>query len=194
MTVTAMSPRRPASLLAALTIVFVLVLGARAHATSYLELTPDQMLDKAAIVFVGKVSDTTVKLLSGQPWTQVTFDVETPIEGVPTDANGNAKGPVQLSFLGGNAAIGPSLTVSGMPQFQNGDRVLIFAYHQDYASPIVGYRQGLWRVTAAGLVDEDGRQLSIDDNGNLVAGGSGAALQDVVDAIRTLLGSKAATP
>ena len=174
--------------------VLVLTLLAGAHATTYLQLTPAQMLDRADLVFVGTVSDVSVAVRGGRPWTDVTFDVGTPLEGIPTDADGKASGPETLSFLGGNAAGGPSLTVSGMPQFQNGDHVLLFAYDQAYASPIVGFRQGVWRVTDAGLVDEDGRQLSVDKNGDLVAEGSGAPLPQVVDAIRKLLGPKATAP
>lgn len=165
-----------------------------AHATTYQALTPAQMLDKADIVFVGTVSDVSVSVRGGRPWTDVTFDVGSPLEGVPVDADGKARGPEKLSFLGGDAVGGPSLTVGGMPRFTTGERVLIFAYDQAYASPIVGFRQGLWRVTAAGLTDEDGRQLSLDGNGELVAGGSGAPLQQIVDAIAKRLGSKAGTP
>lgn len=171
-----------------------LMLAAGAHATTYARLTPGQMLDKADIVFVGTVSNVSVSVRGGRPWTDVSFDVETPIEGVPVNAAGKPSGPERLSFLGGDAVGGPSLTVSGMPQFQSGDRVLVFAYDQAYASPIVGFRQGLWHVTAAGLVDEEGRQLSVDANGALVAGGSGAPLQQIVDAVRKLLGPKATAP
>lgn len=165
-----------------------------AHATTYLQLTPGQMLAKADLVFVGTVSDVTVNVRDGRPWTDVEFTVETPIEGVPLDADGRPSGPETLSFLGGDAAGGPSLAVGGMPQFEKGERVLVFAYDQAYASPIVGFRQGLWRVTAAGLLDEGGRQLSVDANGALVSGGSGAPLQQIVDAVRKLLGPKATTP
>ena len=178
----------------ALPFALALALAASAHATTYLRLTPPQMLAKADIVFVGTVSDVSVAVHGGRPWTEVSFDVTTPLEGIPVDANGNPTGPAQLSFLGGDAAGGPSLTVSGMPQFQNGERVLVFAYDQAYASPIVGFRQGLWKVTSAGVVDEDGRQLSVDANGDLVAGGSGAPLDQIVKTITKLLGSKASTP
>lgn len=162
-----------------------------AHATTYLQLAPGQMLDKADIVFVGTVSSVSVSVKDGRPWTAVTFDVGIPIEGIPTDANGKATGPKVLSFLGGDAAGGPALTVSGMPEFKQGERVLVFAYDQAYASPIVGFRQGLWQVTDAGLVGLDGRRLSLDANGKLVAGGAGAPLQQIVAAIDKHLGPKA---
>jgi len=162
-----------------------------ARATTYLRLGPDQMLDKADIVFVGTVSSVSVSVKNGRPWTAVTFDVGTPIEGIATDANGKATGPKVLSFLGGDATGGPALTVSGMPSFKDGERVLVFAYDQAYASPIVGFRQGLWQVTDAGLVGLDGRRLSLDANGDLVAGGAGAPLQQIIAAIVKHLGAKA---
>jgi hypothetical protein len=165
-----------------------------AHATTYLALTPSQMLGKANIVFVGTVSSISVTVRAGRPWTDVSFNVATALEGVPVDGKGNPTGPVQLSFLGGDAAGGPALIVGGMPHFQSGETVLVFAYDQSYASPIVGFRQGLWRVTSAGVVDEDSRPLSVDANGELSAGGPGASLAQIVAAIRHQLAAKAGTP
>lgn len=191
----ARATRRPVrTLRASLAAVLALTLWAGAHATTYLALTPMQMLDKADLAFAGTVSSVSVTVRDGRPWTDVGFEVTAPLKGVATDATGKAKGPVTLSFLGGDAPGGPSLTVGGMPHFENGERVLIFAYRQAYASPIVGFRQALWRVTAAGVVDEEGRPLSVDGDGNLVTGGSGATLQQIVDAIDKHLGRTAATP
>lgn len=194
MTVRSCPAGGPSRALFALVGALALALGTLGHATTYLQLTPVQMVDKADIAFVGTVSGVSVTVRGDRPWTDVSFDVQTPLEGVATDANGHATGPVQLSFLGGDAAGGPSLTVGGMPAFHEGERVLVLAYNQAYASPIVGFRQGLWIVTAAGVRDEDGRQLSVDGQGKLVAGGSGASLQQIVTAIRDQLSSKGNAP
>jgi hypothetical protein len=169
------------------------VLGAPAGATTYLRLTPQAMLGKASLVFVGTVAEVSVTNDGGTPWTHVRFTVDTPLEGVPVDAGGKATKPVALAFLGGTVPGGPSLAVSGMPQFETGEKVLVFAYDQVYASPIVGFRQGLWRITPAGLRDEDGNLLSVTA-GKLTTGGSGAPLDTVVQAIRDALKAQGRTP
>jgi len=169
-------------------------LGAPAGATTYLQLTPQAMLSKASLVFVGAVAEIRVTNDGGTPWTHVSFTVDTPLEGVPVDAHGKATKPVELAFLGGTVPGGPSLTVSGMPRFETGEKVLVFAYDQAYASPIVGFRQGLWRITPAGLRDGDGNLLSVSDSGTLTTGGSGAPLDTVVQAIRDALKASGGTP
>ena len=171
----------------------LLLAGAPASATTYLQLTPQAMLARAGLVFVGTVADVRVTNDSGTPWTHVRFTVETALEGVPVDAQGHPTRPVELAFLGGAVPGGPALTVSGIPQFTVGERVLVFAYDQSYASPIVGFRQGLWRVTPAGLQDEDGTLLSVSDTGALVAGGSGAPLDSIVKAVRDALSGAVGT-
>lgn len=185
-------------------LVAALTLGS-AHATSYLRLTPDAMLTKADLVFVGTVSDLQVAVLGDAPWTRVTFRVDTPLEGVPAPAattsppgatsGGSSAAPsVTLEFLGGSVPGGPALTVGGMPSFTVGETVLVFAYDQRYASPIVGFRQGLWRVGAAGLRDEDGELLTVAAGGGLERGGTGSSLDAVVAAIRTRLAAPSGTP
>lgn len=176
------------------TVLVAALLGAPAGATTYLQLTPQAMLAKASLAFVGTVTEVRVTNDVGTPWTHVRFNVDTALAGVAVDANGKARQPVELAFLGGTAPGGPALTVSGMPNFETGEKVLVFAYDQAYASPIVGFRQGLWRVTAAGLRDEDGRLLSVSDAGKLVAGGSGAPLDSIVQAIRDALAAPGGTP
>ena len=170
------------------------LLGAPAGATTYLQMTPQAMLAKASLAFVGTVAEVRVTNDGGTPWTHVTFNVDTALAGVPVDADGKAQKPVELAFLGGTAPGGPALTVSGMPQFETGEKVLVFAYDQSYASPIVGFRQGLWRITPAGLRAEDGKLLSLSDSGKLVAGGSGAPLDAIVQAIRDALAASGGTP
>ena len=165
-----------------------------ASATTYLQLTPEAMLGKASLVFVGTVADIRVQNDAGTPWTHVRFTVDTALKGVSVDAQGHATGPVELAFLGGSVPGGPALTVSGMPQFETGEKVLVFAYDQAYASPIVGFRQGLWRVTPAGLRAEDGQLLSLSDGGTLVSGGAGAALDAIVTAIQKTLDSTGGAP
>jgi hypothetical protein len=164
-----------------------------AGASTYLDTAPAVMVDKADLIFVATVADVHVTLQQGQPWTTVRFEVETALKGV-ADAGGDLPGTVDLDFLGGQPAGAPSLTVSGMPAYTRGERVLVMAYDQHYASPLVGFRQGLWRVDARGLTDTDGRLLSVDAGGALLRGGDGAPLERVLEAIRQRLAGPEGAP
>jgi hypothetical protein len=76
-----------------------------------------------------------------------------------------------------------SVSVSLMPQFREQEEVLILAYNEDLYSPIVGFRQGLWRNATLGLRDEIDRALTLNEDGTLALGGTGGS---TVDILRTL--------
>lgn len=164
-----------------------------AGASTYLDTAPAVMIEKADLIFVATVADVRVTLQQGQPWTTVRFTVETALKGL-AGAGGDSPGTVELDFLGGRPAGAPALTVSGMPAFSQGERVLVMAYDQHYASPLVGFRQGLWRVDARGLTDPEGRLLSVDADGALLRGGGGAPLERVLEAIRQRLATTEGSP
>lgn len=93
-----------------------------------------------------------------------------------------------LAFFGGDLPGGARVTVAGFPRFEVGERVLVFAYSDaGLASPLVGVRQGLWRIRAAGLQDDDGSFLAVGEDGGLVRAVEGPGLEAVVDAIAALI-------
>lgn len=196
----------------ALMIVALLGVLSGAFATTYLERTPEQALERADRVFLGTVADVRVEGRQGTPWTLVTFEVEAVLKGSEDDGDGYEAegssgagasdgaqddpaplapdalpGELVLAFLGGAAPGGSVMTVAGMPAFDVGERVLAFSYADAYASPIVGYRQGLWRVTPGAVRNDDGDLLSVDANGSLSAGGDGSSLDDVLAALEARL-------
>ncbi len=183
-----MSGRRGATWLAA---GLLLLLAGSVHATTWRELDPGEMARKADLVFVGTVASVAPIDKGGTPWTRVTFTVETALHGLDQLED---PASVSLDFLGGRIAGGEALTVSGMPGFERGERLLVMAYDKPYASPVVGFRQGLWRVTPAGMVDEDGRPLSVDEGGALTRAGPAAGLEGVVTALQDLLGAGGGAP
>src|SRR5690606_35499480 len=119
-----------------------------ALATTYLERTPEEMALAAAQVFVGTVATVTVTDEGGTPWTEVTFtDLEWVANELADDEDDGDAAPssVTLRFLGGALPSGERLTVSGLPRYVEGQRVLLFAYDAPgAASPVVGVRQGSW--------------------------------------------------
>lgn len=210
-------------------VLFVLMLGGSALATTYSQSDPTDMLFTAAKVFLGTVADVTVTEEDGMPTTTVSFTIDRAfvgVPGVPGDAGGSgatdttsgdpagdgagsggdggdvgdvADEPddpadtagaerVSLSFLGGEVPGGPRLTVAGFPRWETGEQVLVFAYDDGrLASPLVGVRQGLWRVGPSGLEDDDGAFLAVEADGRLLRSDMGAGLEAVLTAVTTLL-------
>ncbi len=160
---------------------FLLSLG-WAAATTYRVLTLDEMLAQTQIAFYGEVVEVTPEAREGEPWTLVEYRVLEPLSGLTAEDE-----TVTLAYYGGTLPSGESLTVSLMPRFEALERVLVLAYDADYYSPIVGFRQGLWRETPLGLRDETGRLLSLNEDGELALEGEGGDAEALLEAIRTRL-------
>lgn len=170
-------------------IVLAALLLGFATATTYRELSLDQIVNRAELGFFGRVATVAVAVQEGEPYTEVTFDVLRRLTGEAagfvTDAETSS---VTLSFYGGTLPNGRSVTVEGMPKFARGDEVLILAYDAPYYSPIVGFSQGFWRATPTGFQDMNGRLLSLSDAGRLLRDGPGSEQTAVLDALETELG------
>jgi hypothetical protein len=151
-----------------------------AFATTYKTLTLDEMVNQAEIAFYGKVTNVDVIERDNEPWTQVSFTVTEALLGTEKDAS------INLTFYGGTLDSGLNLTVNLMPKFFNDEEILVLAYKDDFYSPIVGFRQGLWRNSAQGFKDETGRILSLVD-GKLLLDGSGGGSEDVLRTLKDLL-------
>ena len=156
-----------------------LLLGS-AWATTYTALSLEEVAQKADTAFYGAVTQTRVETRDGEPWTVVTFAPERILKGEAGES-------VELAFYGGTPQGGPALLIDGMPRFELDETVLVFAYDEPYYSPVVGFSQGVWRLTDAGLRDETGQVLSLGEEGALERGGSGAATEDLLNAFEGLL-------
>ncbi|UCH25025.1 MAG: hypothetical protein JSV66_13930 [Trueperaceae bacterium] len=152
-----------------------------ALATTYLELDFETMTTKAELAFFGTVRTVAVEERSGDPWTIVSFDVVQRFKGLEEEVL-----ELELAFLGGALPDGTSLTVNLMPRFEAGEEVLLFAYKRTSYSPIVGFRQGLWRLGDLGFRDEADRLLTVDDEGALQLDGAGTNRELVLEALVTL--------
>lgn len=145
-------------------------------ATTYAELTLDELTTRTETAFYGTVSEVRVEERDGDPYTVVSFDVTRSLEGEPGDTT-------QLAFLGGDLPDGRSLAVTEMPQFELGEEVIVFTYNTPYYSPIVGFSQGLWRLSEEGFRDETGRVLSLSEAGEVTRDGAGAGTDALLDAL-----------
>lgn len=105
-------------------------------------LTLDQLVDGAREIFVGRVvakESRFVDLEGGKGIvTLVTFRIE---DGIKDAASVDT----MIEFLGGKVG-DVELTVSNMPQFEIGDRDLLFIGSRLAVSPIVGFAAGRFRI------------------------------------------------
>jgi hypothetical protein len=150
-------------------------------ATTYKTLTIDEMIAQADIAFLGSVTSIETIDREGEPWTRVTFTVTEPLLATEADET------VTLTFYGGTLSNGVSITVSLMPQFREQEEVLVLAYNDELYSPIVGFRQGLWRNATLGLRDEIGRALTLNEDGTLSLGGAGGSTADILRTLKEAL-------
>ncbi len=142
----------------------------------------------ADMIFVGTVDSLRQSGTAETPWTTVTFAVEEwlALEGQAIDREDPPDDPpltVELDFLGGGG-----LTVSGLPQFRERDRLLLFAYDDaGLASPIVGVSQGVWTLDARGAQDAAGAYLRVPAPGRLLTDSVGSGVEELLVAISELL-------
>lgn len=130
-------------------------------ATTYYAYDLDAILTRADIIVFAEVSDVTMALRDEVPWTTVSLE---PLRVLKGD---EAKAAASIAFYGGNAE-GHSLEVEGMPRLNVGEQVLILRYDNDsYASPLVGFSQGLWTLEAQGFIDNQQRVLAVSEAGVL---------------------------
>ena len=113
------------------------------QANSVLPMSFSEVVDEAEIVAAGTVTAITETWDAEQeaPFTEVTFSELDVVKG------NVGREDLTLQFLGGTDPEGYVLVVSGMPQFEVGDRAVVFsAGNGSVVNPIVGSSQGLYRL------------------------------------------------
>jgi hypothetical protein len=119
------------------------------HATSYPPVTFADLVTRADLIFVGDVVDVrpfVLETASGPVIrTRVIFRVSDPLYGTGAALE-------VLEFFGGEVG-DVGMAIADMPRFALGDRRVVFARRERSINPVVGFTQGLLRVTrdAAGV-------------------------------------------
>ena len=120
-----------------------------AGATTYPPVTFADLVTRADLIFVGEVVDVSPIAVTTREGavikTRVVFRVNDPLLGTSAALE-------VLEFFGGE--IGDvGMAIAEMPAFAVGDRRMVFARRDRSINPIVGFTQGLLRVTrdAAGV-------------------------------------------
>lgn len=117
-----------------------------AGATSYPPVTFDDLVSRADVIFIGEVTDVRTFPLETRDGpiikTRVIFRVSDPVWGTTSLLE-------VFDFLGGEWG-GVGMAVAEMPHFAVGDRRVVFARQERSINPIVGFTQGLLRITRDG--------------------------------------------
>ncbi len=133
---------RPATRATALAL-WMVVLTPLLTATSYAPVSFDELVDRADVIFVGEVMDVRPFPTESREGTvirtRVVFQVTDPLWGTSSSLE-------IFEFLGGDWQ-GTRLSVAEMPTFTVGDRRVIFARRRRSINPIVGFTQGVLRVS-----------------------------------------------
>lgn len=133
-----------------------LCISVPARATTYPTVTFTDLVTQADVIFVGEVVDVRPMAVTTRDGvvikTRVIFRVNDPLFGTTAALE-------VLEFFGGE--IGDvGMAIAEMPSFAIGDRRVVFARRDRSINPIVGFTQGLLRVSRdAGGVD---RVLTLD--------------------------------
>ena len=121
----------------------VLLLPRLAGATTVIAQSFSSLVQHAEVIAVGTVTaiESTWDAERAAPWTLVTF---AELEVLKGDAR---QTELTLHILGGPTPDGRVLQIAGAPQFRLGERRIIFSVgNQQYAVPLVGMWQGVYRV------------------------------------------------
>jgi hypothetical protein len=115
----------------------------RATTVNALDL-PD-LINKADVIADVTVTNTEPYVYNSQDGRTVHTRVTFKVNGQPI--KGNVSSPLVLDFLGGSVGY-QKMTVSGVPQLQIGQRLIIFSHalNDFYVSPFIGLDQGAMRV------------------------------------------------
>ena len=166
--------------LAAVTLIASLSTLGSALATASVALDLDERLERAVDAFVGEVRSVRQEAFADEPWTIVTVEVEAWLRSLGVDVDEPVdellrRPQGELAFLGGTAPGVPRRTVAGMPTLVEGERVLLLSYGPDrrYASNLVGFDQGFFRLVDDVWTDPDGRSLGLGADGILTLGVTG---------------------
>jgi len=131
------------------------------NATSVIPPTFEGLVDSATEIFVGTVVSRECRWVD-TPWGRVIFTFVT--FRIEESLKGGSRGQTTLRFRGGTVG-DVTISVADMPEFQVGNRDLIFVGDRTAVSPLVGFMHGRFRIrhdakSGVDRVDKhDGRPL-----------------------------------
>ncbi len=124
-----------------------------ATATVYAKLTLEQQVEKAEVIVHASIKAVNPETRANKPWTVYVLDAKRFVRGAAGDLPQSGGVPSFAVF--GNDTI----KLEGAPIFKAGDEVVLMLYKTAYDSPVVGFRQGAYRVTGGKVQTLEGKQV-----------------------------------
>jgi hypothetical protein len=130
-----------------------------ALATTYQKLSLPQQVERAELIVRVTIKNTAVETrgtgTAARPWTAYGVEVKQFLRGESVGLPQRSNAP-SISILGGD-----KLKLEGAPQFKVGEDWLLMLYAKPYDSPIVGFRQGAYRIDGTRVLDVDGKPVTL---------------------------------
>ncbi len=138
------------------TLVGLILIFGSALATTYAKLTLEQQVEKADVIVRASIKQKTQETRAGKIWTLYSLNVAKFYKGSAE------------TFKDSGFAVFDSekVKLEGAPQFVVNDDLFLLLYTKTYDSPIVGFRQGAYKVLEGGkVVNLDNKPVMIDTDG-----------------------------
>jgi hypothetical protein len=138
--------------------VLVFIFGS-ARATTYAKLTLEQQVEKADVIVRASIKQKTLETRAGKIWTVYTVNVAKFYKGSTE------------TFKDSSFAVFDSekVKLEGAPKFNENDDLFLLLYAKTYDSPIVGFRQGAYKVLEGEkVVNIDNKPVMIETDGKPV--------------------------
>ncbi len=137
------------------TIALILIFGT-ALATTYAKLSLEQQVEKADVIVRASIKQKTQETRAGKIWTVYSLSIAKFYKGSAE------------TFKDSSFAVFDSekVKLEGAPKFNESDDLFLLLYAKTYDSPIVGFRQGAYKVLEGGkVVNIDNKPVLIDQDG-----------------------------
>jgi hypothetical protein len=139
-------------------VLLIFIFGS-ALATTYAKLTLEQQVEKADLIVRASIKQKTIETRAGKIWTVYALNVAKFYKGSAE------------TFKDSSFAVFDSekVKLEGAPTFSENDDLFLLLYAKTYDSPIVGFRQGAYKVLEGNkVVNIDNKPVMIDQEGKPV--------------------------
>jgi hypothetical protein len=156
-------------------IVSLIVLVSTAIATTYAKLTLEQQVEKADLIVRASIKQKTFDTRAGKIWTVYTLEIARFYKGSAETLKDSSIAVFDSE----------KVKLEGAPRFTENDDLFLMLYAKTYDSPIVGFRQGAYKVLEGDkIVNLDNKPVLIEQDGKPVE----ATLETFNKQLETLTG------
>jgi hypothetical protein len=140
-------------------IIALIVLLGTGFATTYAKLTLAQQVEKADVIVRASIKQKTLETRAGKIWTVYSLEIAKFYKGDKETFKDSS-----FAVLDSDKA-----KLEGAPRFTEKDDLFLLLYTKTYDSPIVGFRQGAYKVLEGDNISTlDNKAVLIDQDGKAV--------------------------